>query len=103
MSITGALSNALSGLTMAGRASELVSTNVANAMTPGYARRELNIGARVLGTHGQGVTVNGVDRVVDRALLSDRRMADAGAGGPPWRGITQGCRGQSAHRAARRR
>jgi flagellar hook-associated protein 1 len=80
MSITGALSNALSGLTMAGRASELVSTNVANAMTPGYARRELNIGARVLGTQGQGVTVNGVDRIVDRALLSDRRMADAGAG-----------------------
>jgi flagellar hook-associated protein 1 len=65
---------------MAGRASELVSSNVANAMTPGYARRELNIGARVLGTQGQGVTVNGVDRVVDRALLSDRRMADAGAG-----------------------
>jgi flagellar hook-associated protein 1 len=79
MSITGALSHALSGLTMAGRASELVSTNVANAMTPGYARRELNIGARVLGTQGHGVMVNGVDRIVDRALLSDRRMADAGA------------------------
>jgi flagellar hook-associated protein 1 len=80
MSISGALSNALSGLTMASRASELVSSNVANAMTPGYARRELNIGARVLGDQGQGVSVNGVDRVVDRALLSDRRMADAGTG-----------------------
>jgi flagellar hook-associated protein 1 len=80
MSITGALSNALSGLTMAGRASELVSSNVANAMTPGYARRELQIGARMLGDQGQGVSVNGVDRVVDRALLSDRRMADAGTG-----------------------
>jgi len=80
MSITGALSNALSGLTMAGRASELVSSNVANAMTPGYARRELQIGAQVLGDQGHGVNVIGVDRVVDRALLSDRRMADAGAG-----------------------
>ncbi|MGL5010584.1 MAG: FlgK family flagellar hook-associated protein, partial [Paracoccaceae bacterium] len=81
MSISASLSNALTGLTANARAAELVSNNVANATNPSYARRELQLGARVVGDTGQGVAVLGVDRIVDRALLSDRRMADAGAGG----------------------
>jgi flagellar hook-associated protein 1 len=79
MSISASLSNALSGLTASARAAELVSSNVANATNPSYARRELQLGARVVGDGGQGVSVLGVDRIVDRSLLSDRRMAAAAA------------------------
>jgi flagellar hook-associated protein 1 len=81
MSISASLNNALSGLTASARAAELVSNNVANATNPSYARRELQLGARVIGATGQGVQVQGIDRVIDRALLSDRRMADADAAG----------------------
>jgi flagellar hook-associated protein 1 len=80
MSISGTLSSALSGLNASSRAAELVSSNVANALTDGYSRRELVVGARALGGSGQGVSVVAVNRVVDRALLSDRRIAQAGAG-----------------------
>ncbi|MDZ4095625.1 MAG: flagellar basal body protein, partial [Paracoccaceae bacterium] len=79
MSITSSLSSALSGLNAASRAAELVSSNVANALTAGYARRELVLSARQLGGSGQGVTVVGVTRTVDQAVLSDRRVAEAGA------------------------
>jgi flagellar hook-associated protein 1 FlgK len=81
MSITSTLSSALSGLTAASRAAELISSNVANAMTEGYARRELGLSARRVGDSGQGVAVTGVQRNVDRVLLSDRRIASAGAAG----------------------
>ncbi|MCU0801854.1 MAG: flagellar hook-associated protein FlgK [Rhodobacteraceae bacterium] len=81
MSISASLNNALTGLTANARAAELVSNNVANATNPSYARRELQLGARVVGDVGQGVAVLGVERMVDRALLSDRRIADAGAAG----------------------
>jgi flagellar hook-associated protein 1 len=79
MSISASLNNALSGLTTTARAAELVSSNVANATNPNYARRELLVGARVVGDTGQGVNVIGVDRIVDRNLLSDRRIAGAAA------------------------
>lgn len=80
MSIAGALSNALSGLTASSRSAEMVSNNIANALTEGYARRELVVGPRVLGGTGQGVSVAGVNRTVDLVLLSDRRVAEAGTG-----------------------
>lgn len=79
MSISSTLSSALSGLTASARAAELVSSNVANALTEGYARRELEITSRSVGGSGQGVSVVGVRRVVDQALVSDRRIAEAGA------------------------
>ncbi|HEX9856935.1 MAG TPA: flagellar basal body protein, partial [Paracoccaceae bacterium] len=75
MSISATLASALSGLTAASRAAELVSSNVANALTEGYARRELSLGARGLAGGGQGVQIIGVTRTVDQALLSDRRVA----------------------------
>jgi flagellar hook-associated protein 1 len=77
VSISASLNNALSGLTASARAAELISNNVANATNPAYARRELVVGARTVGDTGQGVSVIGIDRIVDRALLSDRRMAEA--------------------------
>ena len=77
MSISSSLSNALSGLTAVSRSAELVSANLANATNPNYARREIELSARDGGTLSGGVTVNGVTRIVDQALLNDRRHADA--------------------------
>lgn len=80
MSITGTLSSALTGLTTAARAAEVVSSNIANAMTEGYGRRELQTVSRSVGTTGQGVQVTGISRHSDPILLGDRRMAEAGSG-----------------------
>ncbi|QYK41558.1 MAG: flagellar hook-associated protein FlgK [Paracoccaceae bacterium] len=80
MSIAATMSNALSGLTVASRAAELVSSNVANALTDGYARRELQVTARSVGSTGQGAQVVGVRRAVDPVVIADRRVAQAGAG-----------------------
>ena len=80
MSLSGSLSSALSGLTAAARGAEVVASNIANARTAAYGRRELTLAARTLGSTGGGVSVVGVSRVVDRALLNDRRIADAGVG-----------------------
>ena len=79
MSITGTLSSALSGLTTAARAAEVVSSNIANAMTEGYGRRELQTVSRSIGSTGQGVQVTGISRQSDPILLGDRRMAAAGS------------------------
>ena len=80
MSISAALSNALTGLSAAGRAGAVVSSNVANVMTEGYARREISLSAQSLGGQGAGVRVNGVGRVVNPPVLRERRAADAEAG-----------------------
>jgi flagellar hook-associated protein 1 FlgK len=77
MSIGGTLSSALSGLTATAKAAELVSSNIANATTPGYARREILLTARTVGTQGQGVLVVGVRRAVDIPLLGDRRLSQS--------------------------
>ena len=77
MSISGALSNALSGLTASSRSAEMVSNNIANALNEGYARREVVLATRSLGGTGQGVSVTGISRQVNLVLLSDRRVAEA--------------------------
>lgn len=80
MSIGGTLASALSGLGAAAKAAELVSSNIANATTPGYGRRELLLTSRTVGTTGQGVLIAGVLRHVDLPLLSDRRLAQSTTG-----------------------
>lgn len=80
MSVTSALSGALSGLSAASRQAEILSSNVANATTPGYARRQVGLSAAVLAGAGQGVQVLGVTRDLDRQLLGERRLAQAGGG-----------------------
>ena len=81
MTISGAMSNALSGLTAASRGIEVVSSNVANARTLGYGRRELAISPMVLAGAGGGVRIDGVRRLVDQGVLSDLRKADATVAG----------------------
>lgn len=79
MGMSNALNNAVSGLTASSRMAEIISSNTANAMTEGYARRELSLSSETLGGDGGGVRILGVNRVVNEALLQDRRIADAEA------------------------
>lgn len=76
MSITQSLNNAVSGLSATSRMAEVVSSNLSNALTDGYARRVLDTSAMSTGAGG-GVRVDGVRRIVDPALTGDRRLADA--------------------------
>lgn len=77
MSISHSLTNALSGLTAASRMAEVVSSNLANALTDGYGRRMVELSAASAGGRGAGVRIDGILRVVDRGVLADRRLADA--------------------------
>ena len=80
MSISNALSNALSGLTAVSRAADVVSNNVSNAMTEGYGRREIEYSARMLGRNGAGVQVDAINRVTDPVATAARRVADGQVG-----------------------
>lgn len=80
MSISASLSSALSGLTASSKMAEIVASNIANAATPGYGRREVLTEALTVGSDGQGVRVVGVYRHSDPILIGDRRAAQAGAG-----------------------
>ncbi len=76
MSISGALSNAYSGLAASSRTAETVSNNVSNAMTDGYSRQQVEYTARVTGSTGSGVRVNGAVRTEDAIATSARRRAE---------------------------
>ena len=80
MGLSTSLANALTGLTAASRRAEVVSSNVSNALTPGYARREVNLSSQSLGGNCGGVKIDGVTRSLNQSILSDRRLADADVG-----------------------
>lgn len=80
MSVTSALAGALSGLAANARQAEILSSNVANATTPGYARRQVSLSSTSLAGQGQGVQVIGITRDVDKPLLAERRIAQAAGG-----------------------
>lgn len=73
MSISSALANAMSGLRAAGRTSETISSNIANAMNPNYGVRQTEQSASEFG----GVRVDGIVRIVNPAYLADKRLANA--------------------------
>lgn len=79
MSLTGALANAVGGLTVNARSVGVVSSNIANALTEGYGRRELAVSSSANGSYG-GVQIDGVRRHSDPVLLAQRRLSDAEAG-----------------------
>ncbi len=76
MSLNTAFGNALSGLAATSRRAEVVSANLANALTDGYGRRSLDVSAASIGGTGAGVRIDGVSRHVDRGLLAERRGAE---------------------------
>lgn len=77
MTLGLALSNALSGLRATSRMAEVISANLANALTEGYGRRAVDLSAASLGGRGAGVRIDGISRGVDAGLLADRRGAEA--------------------------
>lgn len=74
MSLSSSFSNALSGLNAASRMAEVVSSNVANALTEGYGRRQVELSVRY--PFG-GVQIDGIARLVDRGIITDRRMSES--------------------------
>ena len=79
MTISSALTAALTGLTANSRAASVVSSNIANADTDGYGVRRVSLSPLVQGA-GAGVRVVGVTRNVDPILLGERRGAEASQG-----------------------
>jgi len=77
MSISSALHNAMSGLTVTSRSADVVSSNIANATTEGYGVRKLETTAMLTSGDGSGVRVAGVSRQTDLVLIGQRRDADA--------------------------
>ncbi|QYX57077.1 flagellar hook-associated protein FlgK [Roseovarius sp. SCSIO 43702] len=80
MSLTSALTNALSGLTANSRAASVVASNLANLHTPGYGRREIVLSADGVARTG-GVRVEGISRRMNQSVLADRRVADGAVSG----------------------
>jgi flagellar hook-associated protein 1 FlgK len=76
MTISSALSAALTGLTASSRAASVVSENIANARTEGFGERELSLSSIAHGA-GRGVQVVGVTRRSDPVILGERRSAGA--------------------------
>lgn len=68
---TVSLNAALSGLKAAQSALNTVSTNIANASTPGYTRKILPQETVLIGGMGVGVKTGGLIRNVDTTLLKD--------------------------------
>ena len=81
MSISSSLINALSGLTATSRLADIVASNTANAMTEGYARREVQLASRALSGEGAGVRVVGVTRDVNEIVQRDLRLANSATAG----------------------
>lgn len=80
MGLSSAFAAALTGLGASTRRAEVVSSNIANAQTPGYVRRQVELASQGDRT-GQGVQVTSVRRMQDAVLLADRRLASAAAAG----------------------
>ena len=80
MSISASLSNALTGLAAASRSAQVVSSNVSNALTEGYARRQIDLSPRYVDGSGAGVQIDGISRIVDETLLREKRLSAAATG-----------------------
>lgn len=79
MSLGSAIGAAISGLSVSSRLAGVVSTNVSNALTPGYVRRTAEVAALLAGGEAAGVTVESIGREVKPHLLGERRGAGASA------------------------
>lgn len=79
MSLSQALSIAMSGLRANQLGLSLVSSNVANSETPGYIRKTVNQIQTVSGSIGANVRVIGVNRELDTYLQNQIRTEQSGA------------------------
>ncbi len=78
MTLMTALNSAMSGLRSNAQVTDVISENIANALTPGYARREVVLNSG--GDTAPGVRVTGVRVLGDPAMVSFRREAEADFG-----------------------
>ena len=79
MSISQTLSNATSGLAAAARLAGVASNNIANALTPGYSRRDATLAERATDGVGAGVSVAGIRNAQSPAITRELRAASADA------------------------
>src|SRR6266702_5068429 len=78
MSLGQALATAMSGLRVTQASMALVSSNVANASTPGYVRKTLDQITTTAGDLGNSVRVVGVNRELDQFVQSQLRVETSG-------------------------
>lgn len=79
MSLSQALSIAMSGLRANQLSLSLTSANVANSDTPGYIRKTVNQIQTYSGSVGAGVSITGVNRELDLYLQQQIRTEQSGA------------------------
>jgi flagellar hook-associated protein 1 FlgK len=79
LSLNGIAASALTALKTNSAALSVVSNNVANINTPGYARRVVNQQTLAPGGQLMGVDIASVQRVVDKFLQQETLSAGAGA------------------------
>jgi flagellar hook-associated protein 1 FlgK len=79
MSLGDALSIAMAGLRANQASMSLVSSNVANAETPGYVRKTTDQVQTNTGSIGTGVNIVGVNRELDQYILAQLRTETSGA------------------------
>jgi flagellar hook-associated protein 1 FlgK len=86
--VSDLLSIGASGLKAYSRAMSTIGDNIANAQTPGYARRRLALSEMASGTESAlvgrnvspgGVTISGISRSVDKWLIDDARVSESDA------------------------
>lgn len=80
MSLSLALSNALTGLRANTVQADIIANNVANSLTEGYARRSVALSPSAVGGTGAGVRVDGIIRASSPGLTEARRTAQSDAG-----------------------
>ena len=80
MSLSSALSIAMSGLSANQAGLSIVSSNVANASTPGFVSQSLNLVEQGAGGVGTGVQVAGINRALDTFVQGQLRTETSGDG-----------------------
>src|SRR5271165_2854003 len=80
MSLGSALSIAMSGLTTTQAGLSIVSSNVANANTPGYVSQSVDQVETDTGSLGAGVQVIGISRALNDYVQSQLRTETSGSG-----------------------
>lgn len=79
MSLTQALTTALSGLNAAQASMSLVAGNIANSQTPGYVRKVPVLTENAVGSGSGSVQVSAINRVLDEFVQTQLRTESAGA------------------------
>ncbi|HVX78089.1 MAG TPA: flagellar hook-associated protein FlgK [Bradyrhizobium sp.] len=78
MGLSSALAIAMSGLSANQASLSIVSSNIANAQTPGYVTQNPNLTEIQSGTYGSSVQVTGVNRELDLFVQSQLRTETSG-------------------------